>query len=139
MKIYKKDSSLSRTIFDLEEKQKQIEKLTQETAIPDFWEDNERAAKVSQELADITEEIDVFQNLKKEIIDVAELVKLSEGDVDALAEFPKQVVQLEERIKKEEFRKFLSGKYDKGNAVLTIPAGAGGQDAQDWTPILERM
>ena len=139
MKIYKKNSSLSRTVFDLEEKQKQIEKLTQESATPDFWEDNERAAKVSQELSDVKEEIDVFQKLKKEIIDVAELAKLSKGDADALAELPGQVVQLEKRIKKEEFRTFLSGKYDKGNAVLTITAGAGGQDAQDWTTILLRM
>ena len=72
MKIYKKDSSLSRTVFDLEKKQKQIEKLTRESATPDFWEDNERAAKVSQELADVKEEIDVFQKLKKEIIDIDE-------------------------------------------------------------------
>ena len=113
-------------------KQKRIEKLTKEATAPDFWDDNEKAAQQSQELADLKEEVEAFQQLKKELDDVKEFANLTE-DVE------EQVKAVEESIKKLEFQTFLSGKYDKGNAVLTITAGAGGQDAQDWTTMLQRM
>ena len=114
------------------EKQKRIEKLTKEATAPDFWDDNEKAAKLSQELSDLEEEIEAYGLLKKELDDVKEFANLSE-DIE------EQVSHIEENIKKLEFQIFLSGKYDKGNAVLTITAGAGGQDAQDWAAMLQRM
>ena len=116
----------------MEEKQKRIEKLTKEAAAPDFWDDNEKAAQLSQELADLEEGVKAFQLLKKELEDIKEFESLGEN-VEG------QVSRTEESIKKLEFQTFLSGKYDKGNAVLTITAGAGGQDAQDWATILQRM
>jgi len=116
----------------LGEKQKRIEKLTKEATAPDFWDDNEKAAKLSQELSDLEEKIEAYGLLKKELDDVKEFANLSE-DIE------EQVSHIEENIKKLEFQTFLSGKYDKGNAVLTITAGAGGQDAQDWAAMLQRM
>lgn len=114
------------------EKQKRIEKLTKEATAPDFWDDNEKAAQQSQELSDLEEEVEAFQSLKKELEDVKEFANLTE-DVE------EQVSDMEKNIKKLELQTFLSGKYDKGNAVLTITAGAGGQDAQDWAAMLQRM
>ena len=128
-----------RTVFDLAKQQQRIEELGKEAAKPGFWDDNETAAKMSQELADLQEEVKTFQALQREVKDVVELARLSEGDEDALTELPEQLSVLEKKMKKEEFRIFLSGKYDKGNAVLTITAGAGGQDAQDWATMLQRM
>jgi len=116
----------------LGEKQQRIKELSKEVVSPDFWDDNEKAAKLSQELADLKEEIEAVQILKKELGDVKEFADLTE-DVE------EQVNALEKNIKKLEFQTFLSGRYDKGNAVMTITAGAGGQDAQDWATILQRM
>jgi len=64
---------------------------------------------------------------------------LSEGDESLIKEIEKKIQVLEDRIKKEELRVFLSGKYDKESAILSIYAGAGGQDAQDWATMLLRM
>ena len=66
-----------------------------------------------------------------------ELAKISEESLKE--ELEKKIERLEERIKKEERKTFLSGKYDKANAILSIYSGAGGQDAQDWATMLFRM
>ena len=114
------------------EKQKRIKELIKETTSPNFWDSNKKAAQLSQELSNLQEEVEVFQLLKKELNDIKELANISE-DVGG------QIKIVEKDIKRLEFQTFLSGKYDKGSAVLTITAGAGGQDAQDWTAMLQRM
>ncbi len=68
-----------------------------------------------------------------------ELSTISGEDTVASKEISGQLGLLQERIGKEEFRVFLSGKHDRANAILTIAAGAGGQDAQDWAAMLQRM
>jgi peptide chain release factor 2 len=84
--------------------------LEQEIQRPDLWNDQARAVKITQELADLQQQLTDFNNIKTE-----------------------------EDLKKMEFLVFLSGKYDKGTAILSIMAGAGGQDAQDWAAMLLRM
>ena len=112
-----------RTVFDFENKKKQLKELEKETQKPDLWKDKERAVQVNQDLRQLTIEIEEFDKLKEE------LARLRE---EGLEEF-------QEKFKKEELKVFLSGKYDKGSTVLSIYAGAGGQDAQDWATILLRM
>ena len=94
---------------------------------------------MSKELADLKEEVADFEALKKEFADLKELAKISEGDEDAGAEIPDFLERLQGKIRKQEIHTFLSGKYDKANAILTITAGAGGNDAQDWATMLQRM
>jgi peptide chain release factor 2 len=112
-----------RTAFDLAQKRKRIKELEKEIQGPGIWQDKEKAIKVSQELSQLGEEIAGFDRLKEE------LVSLKESEADGF----------EEKLKKEELKVFLSGKYDRGPAILTIYAGAGGQDAQDWATMLLRM
>jgi peptide chain release factor 2 len=96
----------------------------------DFWEEKERAVKINQELSQLKEEIEAFDELKK---DLKALEELGEEGLE------KELDDFKKKLKKKESETFLSGKYDRGDALLTIQAGAGGQDAQDWATMLIRM
>lgn len=94
---------------------------------PDFWQDREGAVQITQELDGLKEELKDFEELEIEL----ELLKEGGGE--------KEIEDFEKKLKDKELQVFLSGKYDKGNAILSIYSGAGGQDAQDWATILLRM
>ena len=94
---------------------------------PDFWGIPEQAAIIAEELAGLKKIVGDLDDLEVEIELVAD-----EGKEDDFA-------ALEEKIAKKETLVFLSGKYDKENAILTIHSGAGGLDAQDWGAMLLRM
>ena len=85
------------------------------------------------------EEIERIGELNKEIIELKEILEFSKNDEKLFREIEEKLAGLKNKIKKEEFKIFLSGKYDRGNAVLEIFAGAGGVDAQDWATMLLRM
>jgi len=85
----------------------------------------------------LKEEVDGFKELDEELGDLKEMAGLS--DEKLAGEIGEKIKEFESKIKKEEFRTFLSGKYDKNNAILQIFSGAGGQDAQDWATMLSRM
>lgn len=104
-----------------------MEQLEAESLKPGFWNDNEKATQVQQEISAIKEEIEAIEKIQKEIEEF-EILK-----DEAL------VKQIEEYIEKQESKTFLSGKYDKNSAILEIYSGAGGQDSQDWATILLRM
>lgn len=116
-----------RTVFDIKEKRERFKELEKEVQKPGFWQGKEKAIKISQELKRLREDIKEFEELEKEFEILKEI-----GDEREIQEF-------EKRLKEKEFRVFLSGKYDKNNAILSIFAGAGGQDAQDWVTLLLRM
>jgi len=116
-----------RTVFDIKEKREKLKELEKEIQKPDFWQTKEKAIKISQELKELRDGIAEFEELEKEFEILKEI-----GDEREIQEF-------EKRLKEKEFRIFLSGKYDKNNAILSIFAGAGGQDAQDWATLLLRM
>ena len=106
---------------------------------PDFWKDAERAAKIQKEMSDLTQEINFWEGVENEIKELDELSKLGGEDEKLEKEIEKKVDDLEKNIRKEELKVFLSGKYDRGDATLTIYSGAGGQDAGDWAMMLLRM
>jgi len=97
----------------------------------DFWKQKERAVKINQELNQLKEEVEIFNELKEELKILEEL--------GAQEELGKEIESFEKKLKEKETEVFLSDKYDQGNATLTIQAGAGGQDAQDWATMLLRM
>lgn len=80
-----------------------------------------------------------WEKLEKEVRELIELKKLSSSDSDAFQEIEERAKELERVFTKTEFTLFLSEKYDKGSAVLTVSSGAGGVDAQDWASMLFRM
>lgn len=116
-------------------KELQIKKLELEMQRADFWDDPKNAATVSQKVSELKESVEIVELLKKELQDIKELISISDDSQELQAFYDK----LEGGIEKEEFKEFLSGKYDKKNAIVEIFSGAGGQDAQDWVTMLLRM
>jgi len=90
---------------------------------------------ISQELSDIEEEVKWFEEIKKELEDTRERFSLMEED----SELEEKIDDLSKRIKRKEIEAYFSDKHDKGNALLSIFSGAGGQDAEDWVAMLLRM
>lgn len=125
-------------ILNLNKKQTELSKLEKQMSAPNFWQNREEATQISQQASDLKTEIDEFNNLQTNLQDLSEFVGT---DLDLSAE--KQVEQELEKIEKNylnlEFKTLLSEKYDSHNALLSIYAGAGGTDAQDWAQMLERM
>ena len=136
-KIWKKGSSIWRTVFDLAKKKNKCEKLKEELKKPDFWKSKERATEISREISVLEEELTEWENFKKELKTLKGLTEI--GDKKIQKELEEKIQGLEEKIKKEEFQIFLSGKYDRRSAILQIFSGAGGKDAQDWATMLLRM
>ena len=90
---------------------------------------------ISQELSEIEEEIKWFEELKREIEDTKELISLMGED----KELEEKIDNLSKRIKRKEIEAYFNDKYDKGNAILSVFSGAGGQDAEDWASMILRM
>jgi peptide chain release factor 2 len=128
-----------RTVFDLGGKKKKISQLEELTQEKDFWKDTKRAGKISEELADLKEEIKFWNDIDKELSGLTEIVEMGEIDGGLKNEIEEKLKDLEEKFKKEEFKALFSGKYDNKNAILSIYSGAGGTEAQDWANMLLRM
>jgi peptide chain release factor 2 len=94
---------------------------------------------VSQELSNLKTEIESYQVLEREFNDLKELSVLGIKDESIQPELQERIRAFKKNLEEGEIKVFLSGKYDKGNALLSIYSGAGGQDAQDWAAILLRM
>jgi len=102
--------------------------LEEQAARPDFWGIPEQAAQVSEELAELKRIIGDLEDLQAEI-ELTQEAGASDEEIEVLTK----------KIERKEVLVFLSGKYDRQNAILTIHSGAGGQDAQDWGAMLLRM
>ncbi len=124
-------------IFDLPEKEAELEKLQKKSEDPELWNDTAHAQKVMKSLADLRDELDGWKHLSQQVQDALELAQME--DESLRAELEPETAALEKEVAKRELSTLLSGPYDRGNALLTIHAGAGGTEAQDWAAMLERM
>lgn len=111
-------------------------------ARPGFWDDNRRAARQSQELAELKREIARMDALHAEadtLAGLAELAETTAEDEGMSREIAARTEALARDVRALETELFFGGKYDKGDAVLSVYAGAGGKDAEDWVALLVRM
>ena len=130
-----------RNTFDVPALNAKIKDLEQLSAQPDFWDDQDKAQKLLQELNEYKSNLAQFQGWKTSVGDseaILELLEL-EQDESLLNEAEKTVNQLNRELDQWELQQLLSGPYDKEGAVISINAGAGGTDAQDWAEMLLRM
>jgi len=110
-------------------------------AEPDFWQNKVEAEKKSREIGRFKEDLNNWEQLEKSISDLLEIAELDklEKSVNFREECEKEFKKIENRLNNLEKLTFLGGKYDRANVILSIYAGAGGVDAQDWTEMLLRM
>jgi peptide chain release factor 2 len=124
-------------IFDLPAKVIELGNLQKQSEDPDLWEDRDRAQKVMKKLADLRDEVLSWKTLERRVNDTLELAELQDESLQS--DLETEVKELDKDIAQREITTLLSGPYDRGNALLTINAGAGGTDSQDWAAMLHRM
>ena len=123
--------------LDLDGKKKEQAVLATQMQAPDFWEDQNKAQKVSQKAAHLEKFIKVWQEIEQTITDLSDLIAIStEEDT---ADIKTELNTLERTFNSAETELLLSGPYDAHNALLSLHVGNGGQDAEDFCQILERM
>jgi peptide chain release factor 2 len=130
-----------KTIFDLPTLKARIADLEQVAAQPDFWDDRTIAQVTLQNLDDLKSSLEQFDRWKSDLADAGAALEILsiENDDLLLIEADQNLRQLAEELDRWELERLLSGIYDTKGAVLTINAGAGGTDAQDWAEMLLRM
>lgn len=119
--------------ISLTEKKSQLNALEAKTTDPKLWDNREEARRILQEFSDLKGEITEIEDLEEEIQILAEL-SLSEPEG-----LEKETQKAERTLEKLILKSFLSGKYDKKNALVSIHAGQGGTEAMDWASMLLRM
>src|SRR3982751_6732117 len=106
---------------------------------PGFWDDQERAAAVSGEHSRAQRRLDNWRSLEGDLDDLETLEEMADEDQSIAAEREEQPSSGEARLAELEEARLFSGEYDTGDALVTVNAGAGGTDSQDWAEMLLRM
>ena len=127
--------------FDVAHKEDKIAELEYKMGEPTFWDDTEKAQKINQELNDVKISVDKYKALCKKFEDMQVLweMAMEEEDDSLEAEVNSEMQAIRGALNELELEVLLSGPYDANNAILTLHAGAGGTEAQDWTQMLLRM
>ena len=123
--------------IDFEALKNELSSLEQKLQSPEVWSNQNLASELGQKTREIKDVLDMFSRWNSVIEDSKAAVEI--GDEELIKESELQLEQLKRELDKYEFQKMLSGEYDEADAFLTINAGAGGTDAQDWASMLLRM
>ena len=128
-------------VFDLANKKTQIDKLEAESIAEDFWADNRKAQGHMQQLNALREEVTTWEEIAAQVQDLLGLAQWleEEPDEEMLAEVAQSVTEIEQKVESLQFSLMLSGEHDERDAIISIHAGSGGVDAQDWAEMLLRM
>lgn len=120
---------------------REVAEIDKKMSEPDFWNDLEKSQEMSKKLKDLKELILEYESLEKQWEDLNTLIELGleEGDESLTQEVHDEYKSLTKSINEMKIKTLLSGPYDRNNAILSIHAGAGGTEAQDWTGMLLRM
>ena len=122
-------------------KEEKIAELEYKMGEPTFWDDAEKAQKINQELNDVKISVDKYKNLVAKFEDAQTLweMGMEEQDESMEEDVKSELAAVAEGLESLQLEVLLSGPYDANNAILTLHAGAGGTEAQDWTQMLLRM
>ena len=111
------------------------------TLQPDFWGDQQEAQKATQRMARLKDQLDMLDRWERAVSDMQVLYQMGieENDESVVPDIESALAKLGEELDKFDLQMLLSGEYDNSSAIVTINAGAGGTDAQDWAEMLLRM
>ena len=128
-------------LFDIANKKMQLENLEKKTLEQDFWNDSKESGKVLSEIKNLKDTVSNYTKTETELNNILEMTELVilEFDEELAKEILINTKKISKEIEKLELKTFLSGKYDKNNAIFTIHPGAGGTESQDWAEMLYRM
>ncbi len=128
--------------LDLNDLKKELDRLHQESRRPDLWDDAQYGQKVMSQLGEVEKEISELKKIDSKLNEIVEILKLAEEGQEKkeiIKDLKKDLLLVEKSISDLEVKTFLSGKYDKNDALLSIHAGQGGTEAMDWSAMLQRM
>jgi peptide chain release factor 2 len=133
--------SLFGGVFDLVAKAQEAEQLEEQSAAPDLWDEPQRAQALLQRLTMLRNELERWQSTGDRIASLDEVLAMAEeeGDDSLAEELRAELEQASSEVERLEFEVLLSGAYNDRDAFLTVHAGSGGVDAQDWAEMLLRM
>jgi len=127
--------------FDVDAKRSTVAQLQQEAGAPDLWNDQASAKALLGRLARLEDDLKEYDDLRRKHEDLTVLNELAQTEDDAgvEAEVKEGIAALRARIEDLEVRTLLAGEYDERDAIVTLHAGAGGTESQDWAEMLLRM
>ncbi len=133
--------SRSETLFDLPRISEKAEQLERQAAEPDFWLDPVKSSKIMQETRMLKDKLEEIERFDKEFEEIQLLIELGNEDEDdsLLNEVKESIIRVEKKLERFRISLLLKGQYDKNNALISLHAGAGGTEAQDWVEMLLRM
>ncbi len=127
--------------FDLAGAQAKIDELEKKTMADGFWDDMENSQKILKQIKALKNKIERYQTLKTTFDDTLVLIDMAneEGDAGMVPELTQAAKSIAHDLETMKLETLLCGPYDKNNAIVTLHAGAGGTEAQDWAEMLLRM
>ncbi|MEI7691858.1 MAG: PCRF domain-containing protein, partial [Actinomycetes bacterium] len=127
------------SFLDPDELARQVAELEARMGAEGFWDNQDEAARVSAEHARVSRRLERWQELSGDGDDLATMLELVDEDSSLAGEFEGQLIDVERRLAAFEEERLFAGDYDAGDALVTVNAGAGGTDAQDWAEMVLRM
>ena len=123
--------------FDTEKLDKEVKNLEEQLQSPEIWSNQKKASELGAKIRDIKDNLNFIDKWQSVLEDVQTAIEI--GDEDLISECTEPLNEMEKALDKFEIKQMLNGEYDEADAILTINAGAGGTDAQDWASLLLRM
>jgi peptide chain release factor 2 len=130
----------SRCIFDLATKKHEIERIEEEALAPDFYADRVNAQRQMQALSRLRDDVTTWESLQSRLADLADLAQMLDAEPDAELEdeVTHDLEAADAELGRQRFKLLLNGEHDAKSALVSIHAGNGGTDAQDWVQMLQR-
>lgn len=138
---YKEPLAEVRDSLDIPSKKKRMEELDMDMASPDFWNNPDRANKLSKEAKNLKDTVEECEAMEQSYEDIEVLIAMGneENDASMIEEVRSELDSLKERLETMRLKTLLTGPYDSNNAILSLNAGAGGTESCDWCGMLYRM